>query len=141
MLLMVVLVNTQGPNTAASSYLAATTLKHVLLFDTRHFSSPILTWAHGMVSEPPQLLSFAVSDACPGTLHAQIQAHTCEVFIMLAWLSAGCQSCNTYQSWLQIVMQSSTSLSSSCPYTHIAQLVLLPTLSLSPTSPKQPFQH
>lgn len=44
-----------------SSYLAAASRQHVLLFDTRHFSAPVLCWAHRMDAEPPQLLSFALS--------------------------------------------------------------------------------
>jgi len=51
----------QGPGAKQSSYLAASTKQHVLLFDTRHFNAPVLCWAHTMDTEPPQLLAFALS--------------------------------------------------------------------------------
>lgn len=56
----------QGPGAVHSKYLAASTKQHVLLFDTRHFNSPVLCWAHKMDLEPPQLLSFALSGPVQG---------------------------------------------------------------------------
>ncbi|KAL0024884.1 hypothetical protein WJX79_010740 [Trebouxia sp. C0005] len=55
----------QGPGTKQSSYLAASTKQHVLLFDSRHFNAPVLCWAHSMDTEPPQLLAFALSSQTP----------------------------------------------------------------------------
>ncbi|KAL0032922.1 hypothetical protein WJX77_006479 [Trebouxia sp. C0004] len=55
----------QGPGAKQSSYLAASTRQHVLLFDTRHLNAPVLCWAHRMDTEPPQLLALALSSQTP----------------------------------------------------------------------------
>lgn len=55
----------QGLGAKQSSYLAASTKQHVLLFDTRHLNSPVLCWAHRRDAEPPQLLAFALSSQIP----------------------------------------------------------------------------
>ena len=58
----------QGPESGRSTYLAASTKQHMLLFDSRHFNAPVLCWAHRMDTEPPQLLAFALSSTFIGTL-------------------------------------------------------------------------
>ena len=94
----------QGPGAIQSSYLAATSQKHVLLFDTRHFNAPVLCWAHKMDSEPPQLLAFALSSAFPGQtcicfayVCKVLYVTTCECQIKHRILATLCHSAASWQ--------------------------------------------